>query len=136
MTIDSAARAVAPRGSEDDLAALAERIFRDIAALSPDVQGVSRPAYSATESKTLDYIEAVARSHQLHTWRDAGANLVIGGAKDRTPDAAAGYFGSHVDSVPQGGNFDGLAGVVAALLTLIALQREGAQLHTPCGSLR
>ena len=131
MTIDSAASAVARRGSEDDLAALAERVFRDIAAFSPDVQGVSRPAYSATESKTLDYIEAVARSHQLHTWRDAGANLVIGGAKDRTPDAAAGYFGSHMDSVPQGGNFDGLAGVVAALLTLVALQREGAQLHTP-----
>ena len=33
----------------------------------------------------------------------------------KAPEAPAGYFGSHVDSVPEGGNFDGLAGVVAAI---------------------
>jgi len=132
LTADRAVRAAqAPKGADDGLAALAGRILDDVAALSPDVEGVSRPAYSVTESKVLDYIEEVARSHQLRTWRDAGANLVIAGSQDRAPEAAAGYFGSHVDSVPQGGNFDGLAGVVAALLTLIAIEREGVAQRTP-----
>src|SRR3546814_18692961 len=40
-------------------------------------------------------------------------------------DAPAVWVGSHIDSVPQGGNYDGLAGVVAGLLCLIARQREG-----------
>lgn len=131
MNMNRPAQAVLPASDAGDLAALAERIFADVAALSPDVHGVSRPAYSETESKVLDYLEEVARSHQLRTWRDAGANLVIAGAGDHSPAAAAGYFGSHVDSVPEGGNFDGLAGVVAALLTLIGLQRDGASSHIP-----
>lgn len=121
------------RGS--DLAALAERIFDDVAAFSPDVRGVSRPAYSAIESRTLDYLEEFAQTHQLRTWRDAGANLVIAGADDETPEAPAGYFGSHVDSVPEGGNFDGLAGVVAAVLTLVSLQREGWTPRVPLRAL-
>lgn len=131
MNMNRPAQAVSPEAGADDLAALAERIFADIAALSPDVHGVSRPAYSEVESKALDYLEEVARSHRLRAWRDAGANLVIAGADDHSPDTPAGYFGSHVDSVPEGGNFDGLAGVVAALLTLIALQRDGVPSRIP-----
>lgn len=113
------------------LAELAGRLFADIAAMSPDARGVSRPAYSAVESRVLDYLEEQARAHGLHCWRDAGANLVIGRSDDLQPEAEAGYFGSHVDSVPEGGNFDGLAGVVAALLTLIALEREGVKTRLP-----
>lgn len=115
----------APRSDLTELTALAERVFADVAAFSPDVRGVSRPAYSEVETRTLDYLAALAESHQLRTWRDAGANLVIAGPGDTQPDTAAGYFGSHVDSVPEGGNYDGLAGVVAAMVTLISLTREG-----------
>ena len=107
-----------------DPEALAIRIFADVAALSPDVAGVSRPAFSEVESRTLDYLEGIAREHGLSTWRDAGENLVIGGASD-APGGVAGYLGSHVDSVPQGGNYDGLAGVVAGLLALIDVERRG-----------
>lgn len=114
-----------------DLAGLAEKIFADVAALSPDVLGVSRPAYSSVESQTLAYLETVAEEFGLQSWRDAGDNLVIAAPDDASPEAPCGYFGSHVDSVPQGGNFDGLAGVVAALLTLIALVREGAPMRVP-----
>src|SRR5262249_15871726 len=47
------------------------------------------------------------------------------------PSGAAIYVGSHLDSVPQGGNFDGLAGVVAGLLCLVDFRREGARLPRP-----
>ncbi len=132
----AAARPATPAGLQSSaIAALARGIFDDVAAFSPDVRGVSRPAYSATESKTLDHLENFARAHHLNTWRDAGANLVLAGPDDLSPEAPAGYFGSHVDSVPEGGNFDGLAGVVAALLTLISLQREGWSPRVPLRAL-
>ena len=35
---------------------------------------------------------------------------------------------SHADSVPEGGNYDGAAGVVAGLLCLIRLKREATPL--------
>jgi len=59
----------------------------------------------------------------LEAERDELANVVF-----RIPSApreAPVVCGSHVDSVPQGGNFDGLAGVVAGLLCLKRLKDEG-----------
>lgn len=110
-----------------DLRALAERIFADAAAMSPDRIGLSRPAYSAVESRMLAYLEETARGLGLETWRDPGDNLVVAAPGDTDPAARAGYFGSHVDTVPEGGNYDGLAGVVAALLALLANLRDGAR---------
>lgn len=121
---------------DEDLAALAPkalaaRILADVAAMSPDTVGLSRPAYSEIESRTLDYLETTARGLGLATWRDAGENLVLAAPDDTDPSAPAGYFGSHVDTVPQGGNYDGLAGVVAGLLALSALVREGTRGRVP-----
>src|SRR5690606_15611818 len=39
--------------------------------------------------------------------------------------------GSHVDSVPFGGNFDGLAGVVAGLVCLLRAHRRGERFAKP-----
>lgn len=117
--------------ADAELAELALRIFADVAAMSPDVKGVSRPAFSPVESRVLDYFEELARSHDLCCWRDPGDNLVIAGRGDSDRNAPAGYFGSHVDSVPEGGNYDGLAGVTAALLTLIALERDRVKPRLP-----
>ena len=114
-----------------DLARLAEKIFDDIAALSPDAFGISRPAYSEIETQALEYLERVARKFGLRTWYDAVANLVIAAPDDLSEETPCGFFGSHVDSVPQGGNFDGLAGVVAALLTLISMVKDGVRTKVP-----
>ena len=43
-------------------------------------------------------------------------------------------IGSHINSVPRGGNFDGLAGVIAGLGVLLALQ--SAKVTAPAGVLR
>jgi N-carbamoyl-L-amino-acid hydrolase len=55
---------------------------------------------------------------------DHAANLVIR-RPGINPDGIGVLSGSHLDSVPCGGNFDGAAGVVAALLSLAAFDRVG-----------
>jgi N-carbamoyl-L-amino-acid hydrolase len=113
----------------DDIA-IAGRLFAEIAAMTPDSEGVSRPAFSEIETRTLAFLEAFAREHGLECWYDEGlnANFCLPGDRD-----AAGIVvvGSHVDSVPFGGNYDGLAGVVSGLLCLLRAHRAGARFATP-----
>lgn len=109
---------------EPSLEEMAKALFAGVAAIGPDVEGVSRPAFSKIETETLGYLEDFATSHGLEVWYDEGenANFCLPGDRD-----AARYLviGSHVDSVPYGGNYDGLAGVVAGLLCLLRLREAG-----------
>ncbi|WP_066704843.1 Zn-dependent hydrolase [Celeribacter ethanolicus] len=113
-----------------DLAALATEMFEDIRALSRDTAGVSRPAFSEIETETLDYLSKRARAEGLCFEEDAGRNLVF-----YLPQHAAAkrytVIGSHVDSVPMGGNYDGLAGVIAGLMVLIEARRGSRALPRP-----
>ncbi|MDR0226878.1 MAG: hydantoinase/carbamoylase family amidase [Burkholderiaceae bacterium] len=103
---------------------VAEQLFADIRDLSHDGVGVTRDSYGHGESATAAHLCAFARRHGLVAEADRAANVVF-----RLPQAPAGgpaiWAGSHIDSVPQGGNYDGLAGVVAGLLCLLA-RREAA----------
>jgi N-carbamoyl-L-amino-acid hydrolase len=110
-------------GDVDDTA-LAAEMFDALRAISFDGVGISRLAYGPEESLALDLLEAKAQELGLHTERDAGANLVVTlrGADPSLPFMAC---GSHVDSVPQGGNFDGAAGVIAGLAILAGFKRDG-----------
>ncbi|MET0538107.1 MAG: Zn-dependent hydrolase [Xanthobacteraceae bacterium] len=103
---------------------LAGEMFAALRAATSDAVGITRASYGAGESAALDIIEAKARDFGLRTGRDAGANLVVTleGSDSRLPFLAC---GSHLDSVPQGGNFDGAAGVVAGLIVLAGLKQEG-----------
>jgi hypothetical protein len=62
----------------------------------------------------------------LATERDAGANLIVTVPR-RDPRLPFLACGSHLDSVPQGGKYDGAAGVVAGLLALARFRAEGFQ---------
>lgn len=107
-------------------AELANDIFDELRRRTSDGIGISRDSYSARESIALDIVEDRARRIGLTTERDAAANLVVtleGQARD-LPYIAC---GSHLDSVPQGGNFDGAAGVIAGLAILADLKRRGVR---------
>ena len=110
--------------------ALAASLFDEIVALTADVEGVSRPAYSDIESQTLACLEEFAHGQGLAVEYDAGQNALFA----LPDDADAGRYilvGSHVDSVPRGGNFDGLAGVVAGLVCLSRARRKGTRFARP-----
>lgn len=107
---------------------IAIEMFDRVREMSFDGVGVSRESYGATETECLQYLASWAQGEGLRVDADAAANLLF-----TAPDATGTpiVVGSHVDSVPQGGNFDGLAGVIAGLLCLKRLKDEGVALTHP-----
>jgi N-carbamoyl-L-amino-acid hydrolase len=119
----------APAFNDDDRR-LAATLFDAIREMSRAEQGVTRAAYSETETAVLEYLSGVAAEHGLSSRFDPAANLVVD-IPGRPAEGAATWVGSHVDSVAEGGNFDGLAGVVAGLLCLIKAKQQEAPLGRP-----
>jgi N-carbamoyl-L-amino-acid hydrolase len=111
---------------------LAEEMFATLRRETGDGVGITRDSYGKGESAALDIVEAAAREHGLETIRDLAANLVVtlSGSEPALPFLAS---GSHLDSVQQGGNYDGAAGVVAGLMALIRMRKEG---FTPRRTIR
>jgi beta-ureidopropionase / N-carbamoyl-L-amino-acid hydrolase len=103
---------------------LATELFEALRQSGWDGEGITRDSYGAGESAALDIIETAAHTHGLKTERDAGANLVVTLA-GREPELPFLACGSHLDSVPQGGNFDGAAGVIAGLAALVRMKADG-----------
>lgn len=95
--------------------AFAERIFDTVRRLSADTVGVTRQGYSQKETEVIAFLRKIGSELQLEERIDAAGNvwLTLPGKSRALPAFVA---GSHADSVPQGGNFDGLAGIAAALL--------------------
>lgn len=89
-------------------------IFDTVRKMSIDGEGVTRQGYSQTESDVLDYLKTVGEELGLKISTDPAGNVWMR-LPGQDPSLPAFVAGSHADSVPQGGNFDGLAGIVAAL---------------------
>lgn len=103
---------------------LAESLFAEIGSGTADRAGVSREPYGAGEQRAIDIITQAAQSLELESGIDPFGNLYLTlPGRDRA--APAWLVGSHVDSVPSGGNYDGLAGVLAGVTALAALRRAG-----------
>lgn len=109
---------------------LAQQLFADIRALTFDGVGVTRASYGAGENACARHLEAFARAEGLEVTTDRAGNFVYRDPAD-TRQGPVIWTGSHLDSVPQGGNYDGLAGIVAGLLVLIAAKRQGVTLPAP-----
>ncbi|MDP6788371.1 MAG: Zn-dependent hydrolase [Rhodospirillales bacterium] len=114
-----------------DSLALAQRLFTDIGERTHDGVGITRATYGEGEQIAHDRVAAEARTLGLEIATDAAANLYMTlPGRDRARPAMV--TGSHLDSVPRGGNYDGLAGVVAGLVCLASLRRAEI---TPPGDL-
>jgi len=89
-------------------------------------QGFLRAAWSDEETAAMRHIEqAAVAAGLLSRWDEVG-NLAI-----ETPGEFSEWVetGSHMDTVPGGGNYDGAAGVVAGLEAIIAIFRAGNALQ-------
>ncbi|BBK41657.1 Zn-dependent hydrolase [Allostella vacuolata] len=119
-----------------NLEAVAADLFARLGEIGADGVGITRETFGPGEGAAFDLLEAVAREHGLLTARDAAANLSV--TLPDTPEALAPtvarpcvIVASHLDSVPQGGNFDGAAGVVAGFLSLLRMQAAGVRPARP-----
>ncbi|MFC7554603.1 M20/M25/M40 family metallo-hydrolase [Pseudoroseomonas wenyumeiae] len=91
--------------------------------------GITRPTYGEAEELAAQAVTAFARELGLVVDADAFGNLRITRREDADGPAVA--SGSHLDSVPNGGNFDGLAGAAAAIAVLAAAEAAGLRLRRP-----
>jgi beta-ureidopropionase / N-carbamoyl-L-amino-acid hydrolase len=114
------------RSAVDAAMPLAVELFDTLRKETLDGEGVSRESYGAGEQFAHDLLRKTAGTLRLETRVDFAGNLYMTLAgRDRL---APGWItGSHLDSVPMGGNYDGAAGVVAGVAVLAALQRCGEQ---------
>jgi N-carbamoyl-L-amino-acid hydrolase len=107
--------------------AMAAALFDTLRLDGLDEPGVSRDPYGAGEQRAHATVTQVARSLGLEISGDDAANLYMTlPGRDRTAKSI--IVGSHLDSVPHGGNFDGAAGVVAGLVAVAALRQLGITL--------
>ena len=109
---------------------LAIRLFDQLAEQSRDEPGVTRDAYGAGEQRAHDLISRAAGELGLSRAVDAAGNLLLTLA-GTSPALPAWVVGSHLDSVPHGGNFDGAAGVIAGLAAIAGLGRAGLRPQRP-----
>lgn len=92
--------------------------------------GVDRPALSALEIEARAQLVAWGRAIGLKPYTDGIANLFLC-LEGSDPEAAPVLAGSHIDSQPTGGRFDGVFGVLAALEALEAMVAEGFRPRRP-----
>lgn len=109
--------------------ALAEKLFEQLHEMSFDGKGITRDAYGPGEQRAHEIVRHLACELGLDVVTDAGMNLymILPGA-DRSAQKLA--IGSHLDSVPAGGNYDGAAGVLAGIAILAGWKAAG--LVPPC----
>lgn len=105
----------------EGLADSAQQLFETIAAASTEGAGITRSAYGPEETAAGRILADFAASEGLKVDTDQVGNFRYDlSGQDNTRLVV---MGSHLDSVPLGGNFDGLAGVVAGVLVQAAFQR-------------
>ncbi|MGC1522563.1 MAG: Zn-dependent hydrolase [Steroidobacteraceae bacterium] len=103
---------------------LAAALFDSLSRATRRGRGIVRDSYGPGEQAAHDIMYAAAGKIGLEISIDAIGNLMMTlPGRDRLAPRV--MIGSHLDSVPQGGNYDGAAGVVAGLCALSAFKQAG-----------
>jgi len=110
-----------------------ERLWQahlDMARIGPTPEGGSRRlALSAEDGQARALLSEWCRPLGLRAETDAIGNMFF--RRPGTEDGPAVAFGSHLDTVPTGGRFDGVSGVLVGLEALRALEEAGIRTRRP-----
>jgi len=111
-----------------------DRIQQHVTALSkyganPE-GGVSRVAFSDADIAGRKYVAGLMQEAGLTIRTDAAGNI-IGRREGSNAKLPPILIGSHTDSVPGGGNYDGDVGVIGAIEVAQTLQEHGVRLKHP-----
>ncbi len=92
--------------------------------------GINRVGYSAADLAGRDFVLDVFRQAGLTPRIDAAGNI-HGRVAGSDPSLKPIMIGSHVDSVTDGGNYDGVVGSLSALEVAHSLRDHGVRLRHP-----
>ncbi|GAB4525276.1 MAG: Zn-dependent hydrolase [Pleurocapsa sp.] len=111
-----------------------DRLNQSIARLAQIGQlpngGVKRIAYSQEDIAARNLIQQWMRELEMEIEIDAAGNI-IGKYPGKNPIASAIATGSHIDTVPCGGHYDGAYGVLAGLEVVRVLRENQIRLDRP-----
>ena len=96
----------------------------ELATISAHADRLERLHLTAEHARAHDLVETWMRAAGMRTWRDAAGNR-WGRVEGARPGLPALVLGSHTDTVPDAGRYDGMLGVV---LAIAVVERLGAQL--------
>lgn len=92
--------------------------------------GSGRVAYSDANREALSYLAELMASAGMTTHIDLAGNLI--GRRDGSTEGLKPLMtGSHIDTVPDGGHYDGIVGVMAAIEVARSLHDAGHRLRHP-----
>ena len=100
----------------------------ELAAISALPNGLIERTYLTLEHKAANELTATWMTEAgMATWQDAAGNVCgrLEGARPRLP---ALLLGSHLDTVPQAGRYDGVLGVMIAVEVAARIRRDGRPL--------
>src|SRR6266511_1306022 len=89
--------------------------------------GTNRPGLSSEEQQACELVASWMEEEGLTISWDGAGNL-YGRLPGSDPSGAEVWTGSHLDTVPNGGRFDGALGVVVGLEAVAALRESGPPL--------
>lgn len=92
-------------------------------------KGVTRFSYTPEEQEANELVKRYMQLAGLEVSYDTVGNLI--GTKPGTEDLPAILLGSHLDTVPNGGKFDGSLGVLTAIEVMHSLQDQPITLKHP-----
>jgi N-carbamoyl-L-amino-acid hydrolase len=92
--------------------------------------GTHRVAYSDQDLAAREWVGSLMKDAGLSVYTDAAGNLVgeLSGADPSLPPLS---LGSHIDTVPYGGSYDGTIGVLGAVECVRTLHDSGTRLRHP-----
>jgi allantoate deiminase len=93
-------------------------------------RGTTRLTYSQEDLKSRNYLKEKMKEYGLQV-REDGFGNIFGKLEGQIADAPSVMIGSHFDSVPHGGSYDGPAGVVAALEVAALFAKNGLKPKYP-----
>jgi len=100
-----------------------------IACFGKGQRGITRLAFTEADLKAQEYIMSLMKQAGLEVSRDQIGNI-IGRLEGQNKALPAVLTGSHLDTVPEGGKFDGVVGVIGGLAAIRRIQDMGALKHT------
>lgn len=111
-----------------------DRLNQSIASLASIGQlpngGVKRIAYSKEDIEARNFVQQWMKDLEMEIAIDAAGNI-IGKYLGKNPLASAIATGSHIDTVPCGGHYDGAYGVLAGLEVVRVLKENQIKLERP-----